>query len=182
VLYIFVATAISWMSPELLKIISNESFYSAWIVVPFIAYAFVINGFYYSFSNVFFLEKTKYLPFITGAGAIVNIILNFILIPLYGIMGAAIANILAKSIFAFIAYIISQKLYYIPYRIKRIVLFIVIGFLISCLPYLYQNSLDHLNVWVVISLKTLVLGILMLPILWLNKDVILSYIRAKVKR
>ncbi|MGB1309001.1 MAG: lipopolysaccharide biosynthesis protein [Oceanihabitans sp.] len=181
-LYILFATAISWLAPELLKLISNEAFHTAWTVVPFIAYAFVVNGFYYSFSNVFFLEKTKYLPIITGVGAIINIALNFIFIPLYGIMGAAIANILAKSIFALIAYTVSQKLYYIPYQIKKIILFIVLGFIISCTPYIFQEYLDSLNIWLVILLKTATLGILLTPLVWVNKNIILSYIRAKVLR
>lgn len=181
-LYIFAATAISWLSPELLKLISKESFHSAWIVVPCIAYAFVVNGFYYSFSNVFFLEKTKYLPFITGIGAAINIAFNFVLIPIYGIMGAAVANLLSKTIFAVIAFVVSQKLYFIPYKVKRIVVFIVIGFLLSCLPYLFQNQINYLGIWTKILLKIALLCAFILPILWFNRNIILLYIRTKVLR
>lgn len=180
VLYTLIGVFISWMSSELLVLISKESFHSAWKVVPFIAFAFVVNGFYYSFSNVFFLEKTKYLPIITGTGAIINIVLNFIFIPIYGIMGAALANILAKSIFASIAYNVSQRLYYIPYNIKRIILIICLGFALSCAPYLFQNYIKHLNVWILILLKTSTLGVIILPLIWINKNIILLYIRSMV--
>lgn len=180
-LYTLVGITISWLSSELLVLISNESFHSAWKVVPFIGFAFVVNGFYYSFSNVFFLEKTKYLPIITGTGAIINISLNFILIPMYGIMGAAYANVLSKSIFAAIAYLVSQRLFYIPYKIKRIIIIICTGLAVSCLPYFFQNNIKHLNVWVLILLKTSVICVLILPLIWVNRNIILSYIRDKVK-
>lgn len=179
ILYIVVAIGISWLSPELLKLISNKSFHTAWIVVPCISFAFVINGFYYSFSNVFFLEKTKYLPLISAIGAIINITLNFILIPIFGIMGAAIASILSKTIFSGVAFFVSQKLFFIPYNLKKITIYIVLGFFTSCLPYLFQDSINDFNLWVGVLIKIVALSILVLPIAWVNKNILLSYIRNK---
>jgi O-antigen/teichoic acid export membrane protein len=179
-LYVFVAIAISWFSPELLKLIANVSYHSAWNVVPFIAFAFVINGFYYSFSNVFFLEKTKYLPIISFIGAIINIALNFLLIPIYGIMGAAIASLSSKLIFSAIAYRVSQKLFYIPYRLRYIVSLTALGFSLACLPYYFQNKVDGLDLWVAIGIKLAAIFLLVLPTFWINKTAIMSYIRFKV--
>lgn len=180
IFYIVVAVSISWLSPELLFLIADKSFYSAWKVVPLITFAFVVNGFYYSFSNVFFLEKTKYLPFITITGALINIGLNFLLIPSYGIMGAAIASILSKVVFSLIAYVVSQKLYFIPYKIYTILGLISIGFLVSSLLYIIQPKIQEFNVWFIIMLKALSIIILISPLIWFNKEIIILYIRRSI--
>ena len=45
-----------------------------------------------------------------GLGALVNVILNLFLIPLYGMMGAAVATILAESIILCLGYFYVKKL------------------------------------------------------------------------
>ena len=57
ILYTVVAVCVSWIAPELLQLISKPAYHESWTVTPLIAMAFVINGFYFTFSSVFFLEK-----------------------------------------------------------------------------------------------------------------------------
>ena len=55
-------------------------------------------------------ENLQWLAFYrTLSGAIINIILNFVLIPIYGLIGAAIATIIAQTMAAFIFDILSKK-------------------------------------------------------------------------
>lgn len=157
-LYVFLAVGVSWLAPELLTLISAPEYYPSWKVVPLIAMAFVINGFYFSFSSVFFLEKTKYLPILTILGAIVNIILNFLLIKKYGFMGAAYASILTKIFFTAITYLVSQRLYPIPYEINKILVVILIGGMFCFAPYLFQDSLEVFNTGMVVLVKCLILA------------------------
>ena len=157
-LYVVVGVAVSWLAPELLKMISKPDYHESWIVVPLIATAFVINGFYFTFSSVFFLEKTKYLPLLTISGAIVNIILNYFLIQHYGFLGAAIASLLTKIFFTALTYYFSQRLYHIPYNLKIILSFVVLGFLVSAATYIVQPMLEPYNMWVVAGIKLLILA------------------------
>ncbi len=48
--------------------------------------------------NVWILaeDKQKYLPFINGTGALANVILNFVLIPIWGAVGAAVASLITQ--------------------------------------------------------------------------------------
>lgn len=167
--YIVISTCISWLAPEILRLIASEAYYSAWKVVPFIAIAFAINGFYYTFSNVFFIEKTKFLPLISGIGAIINIGLNFVLIPVYGMLGSGIACLLSKIIFTFIAYFFSQRLLLIPYNLPKILSFFLLGFLISISPYLFQSLLDNNSIWFNVLIKLSFLGICIMPVLWIKR-------------
>lgn len=91
-------------------------------IVPIILLAYVFTGAYVNFVVGVYLEKkTKFLPYATGAGALVNIVANLILIPRFGITGAAIATLLSYIVMAVGIYFPSQRLYHIEYEWGRLV-------------------------------------------------------------
>lgn len=163
-LYAVVAISVSWLSPEILEIISKPEYHESWRVVPFIATAFVINGFYFTYSNVFFLEKTKYLPFLTIIGAVTNLGLNFYLIPKYGIYGAAYSSLATKILFTFITYLMCQRLYPIPYRIWHLLGIFGAAFLFSSLPFLVQKYFHQVSLGNSILIKLAILSLIFIPI------------------
>ena len=170
--------AASLLSPEVLVIIGKPSYYESWKVVPFIANAFVINGFYFTYSNVFFLEKTKYLPVLTIIGAITNLTLNYFMIPAYGIFGAAIASLTTKIIFTLLTYTICQRIYPIPYHRLHLIIIFSTCFLLSCLPFFIQEYLEKISFIQRILIKSLVLLLIFLPIIYKNA----SQIKAIIKK
>jgi O-antigen/teichoic acid export membrane protein len=90
-------------------------------IVPIVLLSYVFTGAYVNFVVGVYLEKkTKYLPYATGAGAIVNIVVNLLLIPRFGIMGAAIATLLSYVVMAIGIYFPSQRLYHVHYEWGRI--------------------------------------------------------------
>ena len=95
-------------------------------IVPIVLLAYVFTGAYVNFVVGVYLEKkTKYLPYATGAGALVNVAANFALIPKFGITGAAIATLLSYIVMAVGIYFPSQRLYHVDYewgRLARVVL------------------------------------------------------------
>ncbi len=91
-------------------------------IVPIVLLAYVFTGAYVNFVVGVYLEKkTKYLPYATGAGAIVNVAANFLLIPRLGITGAAIATLLSYVVMAAGIYFPSQRLYHVRYEWGRVV-------------------------------------------------------------
>lgn len=74
----------------------SKDFYEGWIFVPILTL-----GVFYSSINSFIgslftaSKKTKYIFYTTGAGSIVNIIFNFVLIKMVGAQGAAIATLIS---------------------------------------------------------------------------------------
>ncbi len=90
-------------------------------IVPIVLLAYLINGMYSVFSaGIYIEEKSIYVPFITGAGALVNIATNFLLIPVLGITGAAIATLASYFVMALGYYYVTQKFYKVKYELKRI--------------------------------------------------------------
>jgi O-antigen/teichoic acid export membrane protein len=91
-------------------------------IVPWILLAYVFTGAYVVFVVGVYLEKkTKYLPFISGAGALLNIGANFILIPKIGILGAAISTLLSYIVMAGGMYFASQRFYRVEYEWGKVV-------------------------------------------------------------
>jgi O-antigen/teichoic acid export membrane protein len=100
----------------------HPDYWSGVIIVPWILLSYMFAGAYSSFIvGVTIEKKTHYLPLITGAGALVNVAANLVLVPLYGIMGAAYATLISYVVMAGAIYVPSQRLYRVPYDWGKIV-------------------------------------------------------------
>ena len=176
-LYIAIAVALSWIAPELIRLIGHSSYSDSWTVVPFIAFAFSINGFYFCFSSVFFLNKTKYLPILTISGAIVNVAINLLLIPFFGILGAAIARLISRILFILLTLHVSQKLYYIPYKKLFIFGMNFFGFGLASLIYIVQPLIEFYNVWGLISIKTILIVLFVSPVIIMNRKILKNLLK-----
>jgi O-antigen/teichoic acid export membrane protein len=98
-------------------------------IIPVVLFAYIFQGMYTNFiAGIYIKERNRVLPFITGLGAAVNIAVNIILIPVMGIMGAALATLAAYMVMAFSIYLQAQKAYRIEYEWGRVrLLFIIVG-------------------------------------------------------
>lgn len=63
------------------------------------------------------INKPKLAFYVTAIAATLNVILNLILIPLFGITGAALATLFTMGLNAALAYIVLKK--YVPVRLER---------------------------------------------------------------
>ena len=91
------------------------------VVVPVILLAYLFNGIYVNlWAGIYIEEKTKYFPLITGAGALVNVAVNWLLIPHLGIMGAALAVLASYLLMAALLFHFAQKFYPIRYEYGKL--------------------------------------------------------------
>ena len=96
------------------RLLLHESYFESWKYVPVLAIAMVFSAFSEFLGSVYFVHKRSARSLLTAAvGAIVNIVLNFALIPSLGAMGAAIATAICYGIVFFIRVIDTKK--YIPF-------------------------------------------------------------------
>jgi O-antigen/teichoic acid export membrane protein len=90
-------------------------------IVPVVLLGYLFNGMYVVFTaGIYIKEKSIFVPVITGIGALVSIALNFFLIPLIGMIGAAFAALFSYLSMAFGYYIVTQKFYKIDYEKEKI--------------------------------------------------------------
>ncbi len=90
-------------------------------IVPVIMLGYLFLGVSTNLSAGLYIEKkTKYLPPVTMAGAAVNIVLNYLLIPRFGIAGAAWSTFLAYFIMAGMLFLVARRVYPIAYEWPRL--------------------------------------------------------------
>ena len=89
-------------------------------VVPLLLLAYWFQGWYTNFTaGIFIKEKTSLLPYITLFGAGLTIVANIILVPRFGMMGAATATLLSYSSMALLLYAQTRRIYRVPYSFRR---------------------------------------------------------------
>ena len=117
----WVATALALLSPWLVAWLSTPPFASASRVVGPLAFAAVsFAGFIVLSIGIGRARRTQFNWVITGAAAVVNVSLNLALIPKYGMMGAAIATVVAYTVmFAGMAWW-AQRIFPCPYQWRRV--------------------------------------------------------------
>ena len=75
-------------------------------------------------------RKTWFAVVFTTIAAVINVGFNLILIPRYGSMGAAWSTLLAYAILTVVAYIVNQRIYFIPFEIDIFIVGLAIGVLL----------------------------------------------------
>ena len=92
------------------KLLLDDSYYSSWQYVPILAIAMIFSAFSEFLGSVYFVKKKSARSLVTAAaGAITNIVLNFVLIPIWGAIGAAVATAICYALVFFIRMIDTQK-------------------------------------------------------------------------
>jgi O-antigen/teichoic acid export membrane protein len=78
-------------------------------------------------AGISFTRRMGYVPLVSGAAAIVNIALNFALIPPFGMIGAAIATAVGFLILAWLQLRLAQRLYPTPYETRKLLVAVVLA-------------------------------------------------------
>ena len=126
---------LAFFSKEVIKLLAlNPDYWLAYTVVPYIIIAYIFSGAKSVINLGLFLKrKTNYIAYNTIGAAVLNIGLNFLLIPKYKMIGAAVATIISFVALYFVTYFVANRFYKIPYEniklLKMLALAIVLFFL-----------------------------------------------------
>ncbi|MBF9018672.1 MULTISPECIES: lipopolysaccharide biosynthesis protein [unclassified Oceanispirochaeta] len=103
-----VGSILSLFSKEVVSVFVSDVYFNSYTVVPFLTFVFVFTGVYIFVAGPLFISSTHIFSLVSIIGAILNILLNIIMIPRYGIIGAATASLLQRFIstliYAFFGY------------------------------------------------------------------------------
>ena len=98
------------------SIIPN-TYWFALHIVPVALIAYFFQGWYYNFTaGAYIKKKTKYFVVCTGVGALVALLINVTLIPVYGMVAAAWATTAAYAVMALMLVVIVHRFYPVPYN------------------------------------------------------------------
>jgi O-antigen/teichoic acid export membrane protein len=138
----------------------GEKYWVGVYIVPIILFSYLFNGIYYNFmAGIYIEKKTKYLPYITGLGAVINIGFNFLLIPKFGLYGAAIATFCSYLSMAIYIYFVSQKFYPVSYDLKRVISINLVNCIALSVFYLMFYQVIPSNIFIKIILTIVLIFI-----------------------
>ena len=164
------------------KSIIGKEFLSGITIVPIILLGYLFNGIYYNFqAGIYIEEKTKYFPYVTGAGALVNVVVNVLLIPVLGIMGAALATLASYVVMAAGLYFFSQKFYKINYEYAKIIKILAVIFITGGLYYYLYFEFGLSFIYKLVILFGFVGSLLALRVIEKNEIMRLAKMLLRVK-
>lgn len=173
------SAVLSLFAKEIISIFFNESYIRAAGIIPIVILGYSIKNLYYlSNQQLIYKEKTNLLFASTGISALINLILNYLLIIKMdmGMYGAAFSTIASLIIMSIISFINGQKLFHIPYYTKKMAVLYFTFILLITSIYLVNNW----NYSIVSKLGILLLFILIILIVIPKED--LQYSRKLINK
>jgi O-antigen/teichoic acid export membrane protein len=117
----WLSLALGALAPWIVDLLAPHKFHRAAEAVPLLAFATAAySGYSVLAIGIGRARKTQYNWIVAGAAAIVNVALNLILIPRYGMMGAAIATVAAYVALFVAMWLNSRRVYPVAYQWRRV--------------------------------------------------------------
>ena len=161
------AAGITALAKPAVKLLAAPSYYEAWVYVPVLSAAMVFSSLVSFLGSVYMVEKNSMRTFLTAmVGAVLNIILNLILIPgPLGVQGAAIAT--CASYFVVFLIRAADVRRFIPFKLYTL------GIVENCLILTVQILFMVLELpgWIIAQ------AVCLLLLLWLNRTPLMSTFR-----
>ena len=96
--------------PEMIMIFAPSSYYAAIYVIPPVSLGVYFIFMYNFFADFeFYFGESKYITIASLVGAMVNIFLNMIFIPIYGFIAAGYTTLICYLIYVLMHYIFMRK-------------------------------------------------------------------------
>lgn len=118
---LFVGLLLSASIASIIDIMADKSYQGAHVVVPFVVLSYIALGLESHFSTgLLYRKKTKWLTPISLLSIVIILAWNYLLVPRYGLFGAASSNLAGFTLRLWLIYMISQKYYHIPFELGRL--------------------------------------------------------------
>lgn len=149
---------------DILKYFIGSGFFAGIVVVPLVLIGEMFFGIYFNLSLWFKLtDKTIYGAFFSIVGCIIIVSMNVFLVPIYGFIASAWANLACYFAMSMLSYLIGRKYYPIAYELKKLLGYFIFALLLYyvgtyftidllALRLLYRSLLLLLFVVVVVKL------------------------------
>lgn len=117
-------TLFSLVAPHLLNFLASPKYSPGTIVIPFVAFSFLLDGsMHFLAAGLYIKKNTKVLMFWGVIATVLNLSLNMLAIPAHGILGAAVVTII--SYFVFMIGVSFRAFKFLPFNINTTVPLII---------------------------------------------------------
>jgi len=125
----FAIIPVSLFSYELIKILpGSEEYIGAAVIVPILAIAMLfMNMKEVTVYGLHIAKKTNIIGIIFSGVTFFGLGINILLIPVWDITGTNIAYLLSQLVYWLTCYYFSQRVFYVPYELRKISLILIVG-------------------------------------------------------
>ena len=111
--YAIIAVMLTFLAPEIVKILATKEYYEAIYIMPPIAAGVFLTSVSNMYSNLLiYHKKTNYIMYSSIIAATVNLILNYICINAFGYMAAAYTTLIAYIVLAGTQAMFARKIHF----------------------------------------------------------------------
>jgi O-antigen/teichoic acid export membrane protein len=157
--------ALAWIGPELIRVMAGDRYDAAVPVLPVVAAVPLLAGFANLAPGLALLRSTRLMALIAILGAALTTVLNFTLVPRFGIVAAGWSSAIGTGTALLLTIGYGQSRYAIPWERLALIVAVTAGAGVLLLtPALHANGADGLLVrtaiFAVIVAVTVVAGII----------------------
>ncbi len=137
---VILLAVVVFVDPLKVLIVRNSDYWEAMPVVPIILLASFCLGIYHNLSVWYKVtDRTRFGAYISIAGALITIAINYLFIPSIGYYASAYATLAAYASMMLLSYYLGRKYYPIPYNFRKICFYLGISILFSALSFYVFN-------------------------------------------
>lgn len=112
---------LSVLSKPIMEILTGREYFEGYKIIPFVTLGAFFLGLQQRFQAGFVLyKKTGFITFSIAASGLLNVVLNFLLIPKYGYMAAAITTLISYVFLLFLMVFISRRFFLWKFPFKSL--------------------------------------------------------------
>lgn len=138
IVVLLIMTIVSVFSREFLMILTNESYYNASSLIPFLLVSFFFTSIINFTPGIFIRKRTMLIVYINIATFMLNLIGNLVFVKIYGAIGSAFATMLSSISYFVIYYLIGNRLYPVPHSNSNLILSFFCAAIFVSIVYLIQ--------------------------------------------
>lgn len=145
---VWIGLALSLFSKEVIKTFTlNPDYIPAYQVVPIVVFSYVFFGMrYFSSLGLYLTKNTRYVAITTVFASFLNIGLNFLFIPKYGMIAAAWNTLISFIILYFLTNYYSDRFFKIPFENVKLIKVILTGIIFYFAGVLLNDSAFFLRI------------------------------------
>lgn len=148
-LLMLISFTISMFSKEIVAIMTDHAYYSSYVIIRDMMFGQVLYAMTTIVSyGIMFKKKSIYSLISVSVGAAINILLNMIFIPRYGLNAAAMTTLIGYLINLMVSYYFSEKFYPCNYGMKKTAITCVLAYFVAMMS-LEIPVTFRIGLWVV---------------------------------
>ncbi len=165
------AFGLSILSKPILMILTTPAIaLNGYLVTPFVATSALLYGIYAIAGNVLILEKrTKLMGTIWLIAAVLNLSLNILFVPIFGILGAAAITLVAYLVAFILTILYASKQFKFDFDLMFIVKSLVASIVMASII-IWMNPQGVINIITTVIISTVVYFVVLIILKGINRE------------